>query len=537
MSDTIIRDPRGVKIKRALISLSNKLGAEELAQTLVDHGVEILSTGGTAKLLKDAGIPVVDVSDHTGFPEIMDGRVKTLHPTIHGGLLARRDNDEHVEAMKENDISNIDMLVVNLYPFVETMQGDDPTYENCIENIDIGGPAMIRAAAKNHEFVTVVTDPQDYGAIIECLNTYGGEVTYKLRKRLAATAYALTATYDSNIASWFVDQMGEDYGFPRRISFSGNLKQTLRYGENPHQNAALYTVDDSLRPGAARAYQVQGKELSYNNLNDTDAAFELVAEFEEPTVAIIKHANPCGVASASSTVEAYKAALACDPVSAFGGIIALNRTLDAETATAITKIFVEVIIAPDISGDAMEILAKKKNIRVLTTGEMPTHASSRRMVKRVAGGLLVQDADTGLITKDDLNVVSDRNPTDQEVRDMLFAFRVAKHVKSNAIVYAKDLATVGVGAGQMSRVDSARIAAWKAQEAAKELGLDQPLTKGSVVASDAFFPFADGLISAAEAGVTAVIQPGGSIRDEEVIEAANERGLAMVFTGMRHFRH
>ncbi|MFK7840471.1 MAG: bifunctional phosphoribosylaminoimidazolecarboxamide formyltransferase/IMP cyclohydrolase [Bdellovibrionales bacterium] len=537
MSDTIIRDPRGVKIKRALISLSNKLGAEELANELVKHGVEILSTGGTAKLLKDAGIPVTDVSDHTGFPEIMDGRVKTLHPTIHGGLLARRDNDAHVKAMGDNGISDIDLLVVNLYPFVDTVQGDDPSYENCIENIDIGGPAMIRAAAKNHQFVTVLTDPQDYESVISCLNNHNGEITYKLRKRLAATAYALTATYDSNIASWFVDQMDDNYGFPRRISFSGNLKQTLRYGENPHQEAGLYTVDDSLRPGAARAYQVQGKELSYNNLNDTDAAFELVAEFEAPTVAIIKHANPCGVASANNITNAYEAALACDPVSAFGGIIALNKTLDADTATAITRIFVEVIIAPDISGDAMDILAKKKNIRVLTTGEMPKHAGTRRMVKRIAGGLLVQDSDNGLITKDNLKVVSDRNPTDQEVEDMLFAFRVAKHVKSNAIVYAKDLATVGVGAGQMSRVDSARIAAWKAQEAAKKLELDAPLTKGSVVASDAFFPFADGLISAAEAGVTAVIQPGGSIRDEEVIEAANERGLAMVFTGMRHFRH
>lgn len=537
MSDAIIRDPRGVKIKRALISLSNKLGAEELAKTLVDHGVEILSTGGTAKLLKDAGIEVTDVSDHTGFPEIMDGRVKTLHPTIHGGLLARRDNDAHLSAMEANGISDIDMLIVNLYPFVETMQKEGVTYEDCIENIDIGGPAMIRAAAKNHEFVTVVTDPQDYQAVIDCLNKYNGEVTFKLRKRLAATAYALTATYDSNIASWFVDQMDEGYGFPRRISFSGNLKQTLRYGENPHQEAALYTVDDSLRPGAARAYQVQGKELSYNNLNDTDAAFELVAEFDDPSVAIIKHANPCGVASGANVLEAYNSALKCDPVSAFGGIIALNKTLDAATAESITKRFVEVIIAPDISGDAMDILAKKKNIRVLTTGEMPPSGSSRRMVKRIAGGLLVQDSDDGIITKDDLNIVSDRDPTDAEIKDMLFAFRIAKHVKSNAIVYAKDIATVGIGAGQMSRVDSARIAAWKAQEAAKECGFDEPLTKGSVVASDAFFPFADGLISAAEAGVTAVIQPGGSIRDEEVIEAANERGLAMVFTGMRHFRH
>ncbi len=537
MADTIIRDPRGIKIKRALISLSNKSGAEELAKTLIAHGVEILSTGGTAKLLKDAGIAVTDVSDHTGFPEIMDGRVKTLHPTIHGGLLARRDNEAHITAMEENGISDIDMLVVNLYPFVETMQDVGSNYEDCVENIDIGGPAMIRAAAKNHQFVTVVTDPQDYNAIIDCLNKYNGEVTYKLRKRLAATAFALTATYDSNIASWFIDQMDDGFGFPRRISFSGNLRQTLRYGENPHQQAALYTVDDSLRPGAARANQVQGKELSYNNLNDTDAAFELVAEFENPSVAIIKHANPCGVATGGTILEAYNAALQCDPVSAFGGIIALNKTLDTETAEAITKRFVEVIIAPDISTGALDILAKKKNIRVLTTGEMPSMTGVRRMVKRIAGGLLVQDYDNGTITEDDFKIVSDRDPTSDEIKDMLFAFRVAKHVKSNAIVYAKDLATVGIGAGQMSRVDSARIAAWKAQESAKECGFDEPLTKGSVVASDAFFPFADGLISAAEAGVTAVIQPGGSIRDDEVIEAANERGLAMIFTGMRHFRH
>ncbi|MGH1398483.1 MAG: bifunctional phosphoribosylaminoimidazolecarboxamide formyltransferase/IMP cyclohydrolase [Alphaproteobacteria bacterium] len=537
MTDNTIRDPRAVKIKRALISLSNKDGAEEFARKLASHGVEILSTGGTAKLLKEAGLDVTDVSDHTGFPEIMDGRVKTLHPTIHGGLLARRDNEAHVAAAEANGISDIDMLVVNLYPFVETVRGDNATYENCIENIDIGGPAMIRAAAKNHEFVSVVTDPRDYDKVLAEMDAQDGAVSFKLRKRLAATAYALTATYDSNIASWFVDQMDDGFGFPRRISFSGNLKQSLRYGENPHQGAALYTVDDSHRPGAARATQVQGKELSYNNLNDTDAAFELVAEFEAPTVAIIKHANPCGVASGKTPLDAYRQAFACDPVSAFGGIIALNRTLDKETAQEIIKRFCEVIIAPDIAADALEVLASKKNVRVLTTGEMPCQATTRRMVKRIAGGLLVQDSDNGLLTRDDLKVVSDREPTDEEVRDMLFAFRVGKHVKSNAIIYAKNGATVGIGAGQMSRVDSARIAAWKAIEAAKEMGFDEPLTKGSVVASDAFFPFADGLISAAEAGVTAVIQPGGSIRDDEVIEAANERGLAMVFTGMRHFRH
>ncbi|MCB9982392.1 MAG: bifunctional phosphoribosylaminoimidazolecarboxamide formyltransferase/IMP cyclohydrolase [Rhodospirillales bacterium] len=534
--DNVIRDPHAVKIKRALISASDKEGLEDFARKLAAHGVEILSTGGTAKMLKDAGIAVKDVSDHTGFPEIMDGRVKTLHPTVHGGILARRSDEAHVKAMEENDIVDIDMVVVNLYPFVETVKSGKG-YKECIENIDIGGPAMIRAAAKNHEFVTVITDPQDYKKVMDCMDKYEGSITYKLRKQLAATAYALTATYDSNIATWFVSQQDEEFGFPRRTSFSGTLKQVLRYGENPHQRAALYTVDDSTRPGAAHATQVQGKELSYNNLNDTDAAFELVAEFDGPAVAIIKHANPCGVAMGENTLEAYKRAFACDPVSAFGGIIALNRTLTKDTAAAILDKFCEVIIAPDIAGDAIDVLKTKKNVRVLTTGGLPDLAQRRRMVTRVAGGLLVQDSDNGQTLEGDLKVVTDRAPTKNELADMLFAFRVAKHVKSNAIVYAKGGATVGIGAGQMSRVDSARIAAWKSGEAAKALGLDEPLAKGSVVASDAFFPFADGLISAAEAGVTAVIQPGGSIRDDEVIEAANARGLAMVMTGMRHFRH
>ena len=535
-SDNTIRDPRAVKIKRALLSASDKTDLEDFARKLEAFGVEILSTGGTAKMLKDAGIAVKDVSDHTGFPEIMDGRVKTLHPTIHGGILARRDDDAHKQAMSDNDISDIDLVVVNLYPFVETMQSGKG-FEDCIENIDIGGPAMIRAAAKNHEFVAIVTDPQDYERVLGDMAEHDGAVTYKTRKHLAATAYSLTATYDSNIASWFVSQMDDKFGYPRRISFSGNLKQTLRYGENPHQTAAIYTVDDSVRPGAALSTQIQGKELSYNNLNDTDAAFELVSEFEEPAVAIIKHANPCGVALAEDTLSAYNQAFACDPVSAFGGIIALNRTLTKDTAAAIIEKFCEVIIAPDIEGDAIEVLKSKKNVRVLTTGGMPDKDQDRKMVVRIAGGLLVQDCDNGHITADDLKVVTDREPTEEELKDLLFAFRVAKHVKSNAIVYAKNAATVGIGAGQMSRVDSSRIAAWKSEEAAKELGKDEPLAKGSVVASDAFFPFADGLISAAEAGVTAVIQPGGSIRDEEVIEAANERGLAMVMTGMRHFRH
>ncbi len=534
MADKVINDPNAIKIKRALISVSDKTGIENFASKLQYHGVEILSTGGTAKALIAAGIDVTEVSDHTGFPEIMEGRVKTLHPKVHGGILAKRSNPDHVKAMEDNNIEEIDMVVINLYPFVETINSD-ADFNKCIENIDIGGPAMIRAAAKNHKYVSVVTDPQDYDDVIEDMETNNGGVSFKARQRLAFTAFSMTATYDSSISGWLASEMSEET--PRRISFSGTLKQKLRYGENPHQNAALYVMDDQVRPGAATAKQVQGKELSYNNLNDTDAAFELVSEFEEPAVAIIKHANPCGVASSGSTLDAYKKALLCDQTSAFGGIIALNRPLTADVASAITERFVEVIIAPSIEGDAIDVVAAKKNIRVLTTGSMPNIAEPRRMVTRIAGGLLVQDADTVLLDDEAMKVVTDREPTEQEMKDMLFAFRVAKHVKSNAIVYAKDGATVGVGAGQMSRIDSSRIAAWKAKEAAKEAGWDEPLTRGSVVASDAFFPFADGLLAAADAGVTAVIQPGGSIRDQEVIDAANERGLAMIFTGMRHFRH
>ena len=531
--DSTIQDPNATQIKRALLSVSNKDGIVEFAKSLESYDIEILSTGGTAKLLKENGVKVKDVSEHTGFPEIMDGRVKTLHPKIHGGLLARRDNDTHVQAMQSNDIGGIDLLVVNLYPFVETINSN-ADFDTCIENIDIGGPAMIRAAAKNHDFVTVITDPYDYQAVLNDLNTHKGYITRNLRRKLAAMAYERTATYDSAIAGWFDEQINEAH--PRRISFAGRLKQTLRYGENPHQSADLY-ITTKHRPGAATATQIQGKELSYNNINDTDAAFELVSEFSDPTVAIIKHANPCGVASGKTLLDAYHNAFRCDPVSAFGGIIAVNQTLDAETAEAMIKPFVEVIIAPEIEAGALDILKRKDKVRVLTTGGLADPAAPQRFIKCIAGGLLVQDSDTGIITKDDLKIVTDREPTEQELKDLLFAFRVAKHVKSNAIVYAKDGATAGIGAGQMSRVDSARIAAWKATEAAKEAGLPDPLTKGSVVASDAFFPFADGLISAAEAGVTAVIQPGGSIRDDEVIEAANERGLAMVLTGIRHFKH
>lgn len=523
-----------VPVKRALLSVSDKTGIEDFAHKLAAHGVELLSTGGTCKLLHKAGIPVKDVSEITGFPEIMDGRVKTLHPLVHGGILARRDDADHKKAMSDHGITGIDMVIINLYPFASTVEsGAD--FATCIENIDIGGPAMVRASAKNHDFVAIVTDPADYERVIADMDAHKSGTTQILREDLAASAFAMTASYDSMIASWFSKEQKQET--PKRVSFSGMLKQTLRYGENPHQSAALYSLDGAPRVGAASATQVQGKELSYNNLNDTNAAFELVAEFDAPTVAIIKHANPCGVATDDNILEAYKKARACDPTSAFGGIIAINRPLDKATASAIVESFVEVIIAPSVNDDALEPLKKKPNIRVLTTGAMPDPLQKQMMVARIAGGLLVQDADTGHIQESDLKIVTKRKPSPKEIQDMLFAFRVAKHVKSNAIIYAKDLATVGIGAGQMSRIDSSRIAAWKAGEAAKEAKLPESLAKGSVVASDAFFPFADGLISAAEAGVTAVIQPGGSMRDQEVIDAADERGLAMVMTGMRHFRH
>lgn len=523
--------PDLVPVKRALISVSDKTGLTDFAKALAARGIEILSTGGTAKALREAGITIKDVSEWTGFPEIMDGRVKTLHPKVHGGILARRDEDSHVTAMKDHGIGSIDMVVVSLYPFEATVAaGAD--FATCIENIDIGGPAMIRASAKNHDFVTIITSADDYNDVVENLNAHNGSTTLALRRKLAAKAFSLTSYYDSRISNWLRDPAET----PTHITFGGTLKQSLRYGENPHQSSALY-VDGSNRPGVATAKQIQGKELSYNNLNDTDAAYELVAEFEEPTIAIIKHANPCGVASASSMIEAYQLALRCDPVSAFGGIIALNRTLDAATAAEITKVFSEVIIAPAIDDDALPILAKKTNVRVLVTGQLPDPATKRLTLKPVAGGLLVQDSDYGRITKADLKVVTKRAPTEKELNDLLFAFRVGKHVKSNAIVYARDGATVGIGAGQMSRVDSCRIAAWKAGEASKAAGLGESLAQGSVVASDAFFPFADGLLAAVEAGATAVIQPGGSIRDDEVIAAADEHNLAMVLTGMRHFRH
>ncbi len=516
--------PDRIEIKTALLSVSDKTGLMELAQKLGQAGVKLLSTGGTAKALRDAGLDVTDVSSHTGFPEIMDGRVKTLHPKVHGGLLARRDDADHVTAMTEQDIESIDLLVVNLYPFRETVaKGAD--YDNCVENIDIGGPAMLRAAAKNHDFVTVVTDPADYAAIAE--EIAAGGTTFATRQRLAAKTYATTASYDAAISAWFAKELGET--FPQTLSVTATKLSTLRYGENPHQQAAVYS-DGTNRAGVVTARQLQGKELSYNNLNDTDAAFELVSEFKEPTVAIIKHANPCGVASGKDMLSAYQSALVCDPTSAFGGIIALNRPLDAPTAQEIIKIFSEVIIAPEITMEAREVLAAKKNIRVLETGAMTDPTQNRMTLRTISGGWLLQNADYGHITEADLKIVTKRQPTEQELKDMLFAFRVCKHVKSNAIIYAKDGKTVGIGAGQMSRVDSSRIAAWKAKEAGTQI-------EGSVVASDAFFPFPDGLLAAADAGATAVIQPGGSIKDDDVIKAADERGLAMVLTGMRHFRH
>jgi phosphoribosylaminoimidazolecarboxamide formyltransferase / IMP cyclohydrolase len=521
---------------RALISVSDKAGIAEFARALVGHGIELVSTGGTRKTLRDAGLTVLDVSDLTGFPEMMDGRVKTLHPAVHGGLLAVRDNPQHAEAMRAQRIRPIDILVVNLYPFEDTV-ARGASFDECIENIDIGGPAMIRAAAKNHGDVAVVVDAGDYAAVLDELTRHSGMTTLALRRRLAAKAYARTAAYDAAIANWFARELNDTA--PDYRSVGGRLIEKLRYGENPHQSAAFYRTPDA-RFGVATARQLQGKQLSYNNINDTDAAYECVSEFDPARTAacaIIKHANPCGVAESGSLLDAYRKALACDPVSAYGGIVALNRRLDAEAARAIVEIFTEVIIAPDATEEAIAIVAAKKNLRLLLAGGLPDPRAAGLTAKTVAGGLLVQSRDGAVVDDMDLKPVTKRAPTNAELRDLRFAFRVAKHVKSNTIVYAKDSATVGIGAGQMSRVDSARIAARKAIDAAHAAGLAEPATKGSVVASDAFFPFADGLLVAIEAGATAVIQPGGSVRDDEVIKAADDHGVAMVFTGTRHFRH
>ena len=523
-------------VHRALLSVSDKTGLVEFARSLAARGIELISTGGTAKAIADAGLKVKDVSDLTGFPEMMDGRVKTLHPKVHGGLLAIRGNDEHADAMKTHGIAPIDLLVVNLYPFEATVERSAP-FSDCIENIDIGGPAMIRAASKNHEDVAVVVDVNDYDAVLEDLARHEGSTTLLLRRRLAAKAYARTAAYDAAISYCFAATIQNDA--PDYRAFGGRLIQSLRYGENPHQHAAFYALPGR-RPGVATARQVQGKELSYNNINDTDAAYECIAEFDPARTAacvIVKHANPCGVAEGPDLITAYQKALACDSTSAFGGIIAMNRKLDAATARAITGIFTEVIIAPDATEEAIAVIAARKTLRLLLAGALPDPREAGLTAKTVAGGLLVQSRDNAVVDDMTLKVVTKRAPTEAELRDLRFAFRVAKHVKSNTIIYAKDSATVGIGAGQMSRVDSARIAARKALDAASELKLAEPLTKGSVVASDAFFPFADGMLACIEAGATAVIQPGGSVRDDEVIKAADEHGIAMVLTGVRHFRH
>ncbi|MCW5681482.1 MAG: bifunctional phosphoribosylaminoimidazolecarboxamide formyltransferase/IMP cyclohydrolase [Xanthobacteraceae bacterium] len=522
-------------IRRALLSVSDKDGLIDFARALTQHGTELVSTGGTRKALADAGLKVLDVSEVTGFPEMMDGRVKTLHPNVHGGILAIRDNREHADAMKTHKIAPIDLVVVNLYPFESTVE-KGAGYDDCIENIDIGGPAMVRAAAKNHGDVAIVVDTADYAEILREIGAHGG-TTLGFRKRLAAKAFSRTAAYDSAISNWFANELKDDA--PVWRSFGGKRVEKLRYGENPHQSAASYKGGEA-RPGVLSAKQLQGKELSYNNLNDTDAAYECVAEFDPkrlPAIVIVKHANPCGVAEGDTLLEAYQKALLCDPVSAFGGIIAANRTLDADAAKAMVEIFTEVIIAPDATEDAIKIIGAKKNLRLLLAGSLPDPRAKGLTFKSVAGGMLVQSRDNAVADDLELKVVTRRAPSATEMNDLRFAFRVAKHVKSNTIVYAKNGATVGIGAGQMSRVDSARIAARKAEDAAKTANLSETLTKNSVAASDAFFPFADGLLSVIEAGATAVIQPGGSIRDDEVIAAADKAGIAMVFTGVRHFRH
>ena len=526
-----------VVIKRALLSVSDKTGLVELGHALAARHVELVSTGGTAKTLRDAGLAVKDISELTGFPEMMDGRVKTLHPKVHGGLLAVRDNPEHAASMKEHDIGAIDLVVVNLYPFAQTvMKG--ASRDEIIENIDIGGPSMVRSAAKNHAYVTIVTDPADYDNLVAELEESNGKTSYDFRRKCAAKAYSATAAYDSMISQWFAFADQQQL-FPDMLAVNGNRTEELRYGENPHQRAALYVPVGPHGSGIAQAEQVQGKELSYNNYNDADAALELVSEFRDgpPTVVIVKHANPCGVASGDTLIDAYRAALECDSVSAFGGIVAVNRPLDGATAEAITEIFTEVVAAPSADDAAKAVFAKKKNLRLLLTGDLPDPKRGGLAIKPITGGLLVQSRDNGHVADSEFKVVTKRTPTAQELADCRFAWTVAKHVKSNAIVYAKDGATAGIGAGQMNRRDSARIAAIKAREAAETYGWESPRTVGSAVASDAFFPFADGLLAAAEAGATAVIQPGGSMRDDEVIAAADEAGLAMVFTGMRHFRH
>ena len=519
------------KVSRALISVSDKTGIVEFAKALTDQGVEILSTGGTFRLLTENSIPATEVSDYTGFPEMMDGRVKTLHPKVHGGILGRRGTDNQV--MEQHGIKPIDMVVVNLYPFAATVADPDCTLPNAIENIDIGGPTMVRSAAKNHKDVAIVVNASDYQSVLEEMQANDGQLDYGTRYQLMVKAFEHTAAYDGMIANHFgardTDNQARNFSDTYNVQY---LKtQDMRYGENPHQNAAFYVEANPAEASVATAKQLQGKELSFNNIADTDAALECVKQFDQPACVIVKHANPCGVAVATDINTAYQLAFATDPESAFGGIIAFNRELDAATASAICeKQFVEVIIAPSVSAEAVEAVAAKKNVRLLECGSWGDQRPQDFDYKRVNGGLLIQDRDNGMVEEKDLKVVSERVPSDDEMSDMLFAWKVAKMVKSNAIIYAKNNQTIGVGAGQMSRINSARIAGIKAEHAGLEV-------KGAVMASDAFFPFRDGIDNAAEAGISCVIQPGGSMRDDEVIAAANEHGMSMVFTGMRHFRH
>ena len=519
-----------VKIKTALISVSDKSGLEKIVHTLKEHEVKIVSTGGTAKAIADMGVDVMDVSTLTNFPEMMDGRVKTLHPNVHGGLLAKRDNKDHVQSQTEHGIEDIDLIIVNLYPFEETINTQE-NEEICIENIDIGGPAMLRSAAKNHKFVTVVTDVNDYSDVINEMKENDGATTLDFRKKLAAKTFSMTAYYDSMISNWFHRDQSDHIN---NFSSAGKLSSKLRYGENPHQSAGLYKSTQH-QSGIPYATLLQGKELSYNNINDSDAALQLIKEFDKdsPSVAIIKHANPCGVASGATLCEAYTKAFSCDTTSAFGGIVALNQKIDKDTATEIIKIFTEVIIAPDVSDEAKEIFRSKNNLRVLILSSLHKHNNSHNY-KSIEGGILVQSNDNEDSSESDLKIVTEKKPSDQEIEDMLFAFKVCKHVKSNAIIYVKNKKTIGIGAGQMSRIDSAKIASQKNSEMEKS---DENSIANSVVASDAFFPFADGLLVTISFGAKAVIQPGGSVKDDEVIKAANEAGISMVFTGTRHFRH
>ena len=520
-------------IRRALLSVWDKAGLVDFARELAGMGVELVSTGGTASALRDAGLPVTDVASVTGAPGILDGRVKTLHPAVHGGILARRDVEAHMATLAALDIPPIDLVVVNLYPFEATV-AEGAGYEATVEMIDVGGPAMIRAAAKNHASVAVVVDPQDYGPVLESMHAHERRTTPELRQRLAGTAFARTAAYDAAIAGWFAAHSGEV--LPERLTMTARRAQLSRYGENPHQRAAFY-VTNEVAPGVGSATQVQGKALSFNNIADADAAFELVCEFADAAVAIIKHANPCGVAIGDDLAKVYGKALGCDPTSAYGGIVALNRPLDRAVAEQIAAVFTEVVIAPDADAAARDVLAAKPNLRLLLTGGLLPSRPGELRVRSVAGGLLVQERDLGVLDDDQLRVVTERPPTEAEMADLRFAFAVCKHVKSNAVVFAKERATVGIGAGQMSRLDSVKIAVAKASEAATLSGEAGARLKGSVLASDAFFPFADGLQAALEAGATAAIQPGGSLRDDEVIAAADRAGAAMVFTGVRHFRH